>query len=409
MSAADDPITLDEEFLRDPHAVLQRVRNSEQPIRRLVLPHGIPGWLITRYADARELLADPRVSKDSARARELLRSHAAVPADAPAEEGAVMATALQHHMLNADPPAHTRLRKLVNKAFTARTVARLRPRIEEITAELLDQMAAAGSVDLVKSFAFPLPTTVICELLGVPAEDRHRFSAWTTSLVSRSDPDVIRRDSAAMAAYLAELVAGKRQNPTEDLLSELVHVTDQGDRLSEDELLAMAFLLLIAGHETTVNLIGNSVLALLNNPDQLAALRADESLLPNAIEEFLRFDGPVNIATLRFTVEPVHVGGVEIPANEFLLISLLSANRDPARFPDPDRLDVTRAAGGHLAFGHGIHYCVGAPLARLEAEIALGGLLRRFEKLSLDGEPRALRWRDSTLVHGLESLPIRVS
>lgn len=368
------------------------------------MPQGGTGWLVTRYADAKELLADPRLSKDVVRARQAfgIRDVSDEPEGAPVAD-------LTQHMLNADPPVHTRLRKLVNKAFTARTVARLQPRIEEITAELLDEVAAAGSVDLVKSFAFPLPTTVICEMLGVPSEDRYRFSEWTTTLVSRSEPEAVRRDSAAMQLYVKELIAGKRQAPTDDLLSELVHVSDEGDRLSEEELLSTTFLLLVAGHETTVNLIGNSVLALLNNPDQLAALRADESSLPNAIEEFLRFESPINLATFRYTAEPVRVGEVEIPAGEVVMISLLSANRDPDRFSDPDRLDVTRPTGGHVAFGHGIHYCVGAPLARLEAEIALRGLLRRFDKLDFDGEPETLRWRDSTLIRGLESLPVRVS
>lgn len=404
MGETDESIALDGEFLSDPHAFFRKLR-EEAPAHRLAAPRGFfKGWLVTRYAEAKELLTDPRISKDTARARELIFARAEKAGEAGFLDGA-----LTQHMLNADPPAHTRLRKLVNKAFTARTVARLRPRIEEITDELLDELAAAGSVDLVKSFAFPLPTTVICELLGVPGEDRERFSAWSATLLSRAVPEAVQRDSAAMAAYLRELIDEKRRTPTDDLLSELVHVSEEGDRLSEQELVAMAFLLLVAGHETTVNLIGSSVLALLRNPDQLAALRADESLLPNAIEEFLRFDGPVNVATLRFTVEPVRVGEVEIPAGEFVLISLLSANRDPGRFPDPDRLDITRAPGGHIAFGHGIHYCVGAPLARLEAEIALGGLLRRFDSWTLDGEPETLRWRESTLIRGLESLPIRVS
>ena len=297
----------------------------------------------------------------------------------------------------------------MNKAFTARAVARLRPRIYEITDALLDDVAEAGTVDLLDAFAVPLPTTVICELLGVPAEDRHRFRAWLFSLLSGASPEEFRRDAMALTEFLSGLIADKRRTPGEDLLSELVHVSEQGDRLAEGELVPMAFLLLLAGHETTVNLIGNSVLALMENPGQLAALRADPSLLPNAIEEFLRFDGPVDVATLRFTTEPVRVGDTEIPAGEFVMVSLLSANRDAGRFPGPDRLDITRQAGGHLAFGHGIHYCVGAPLARLEAEIALGKLLRRFGTIELDGDPGALRWRASTLFRGLEKLPVRVS
>jgi cytochrome P450 len=401
---ANDPITLGNDFLSDPHTLYRHLR-AEAPVQRLTMPRGADAWLVTRYADAKELLADPRLSKDSSRARELFRARAGDSG----EPAVAQIADLSQHMLNADPPTHTRLRKLVNKAFTVRTVARLRPRIEEITAELLDEVAAAGAVDLIKSFAFPLPTTVICEMLGVPAEDRYRFSAWTATLLSRAEPEAIMRDSAAMQLYVKELIAEKRRAPTDDMLSDLVHVSEEGDRLSEEELFSTTFLLLVAGHETTVNLIGNSVLALLNDPDQLAALRADESLLPNAIEEFLRFESPINLATFRFTAEPVRVGEVEIPAGEIVLISLLSANRDPGRFPDPDRVDITRATGGHLAFGHGIHYCVGAPLARLEAEIALRGLLHRFDKLTLDGEPEALHWRDSTLIHGLESLPIRFS
>ena len=399
MRVLDEPVQLGGDFLQDPHTVLSRLR--DEPVCRATMPRGLKVWLVTRYTDAKALLNDPRLSKDSARARDLFQAHTTATSTS-----SPVAAALSGHMLNADPPSHTRLRKLVNKAFTARTVSRLRPRIEQITEELLDQVAVDGRVDLLASFAFPLPTTVICELLGVPVADRDDFGAWTKTLVSAATPEDLMRDSAAMAAYLTELITEKRRTPTEDLLSDLAHVSDDGDRLSHDELVAMAFLLLVAGHETTVNLIGNSVLALLRNPDQLAALRADPGLVPAAVEEFLRFEGPINIATLRFTTEPVRAGDVEIPAGEFVMISLLAANRDGDRFADPDRLDVTRPTGGHLAFGHGIHYCVGAPLARLEAEIALGALLRRFGTWALDSEPESLRWRESTLVHGLETLPV---
>jgi cytochrome P450 len=310
-------------------------------------------------------------------------------------------------MLNTDPPDHTRLRKLVNRAFTARTVSRLRPRIVEITDGLLEELARAGEADLLEAFAFPLPITVICELLGIPGADRDRFREWSNVLVSAAGPERIGRASAEMAEFLTDLVAAKRAAPTEDLLSGLVHVCYEGERLGMAELVSMAFLLLVAGHETTVNLIGNGMLALLRHPDQLAALRRDPSLLPNAVEEFLRYEGPVNLATLRFTTEPVALDGVEIPAGEFVLVSLLSANRDGTRFADPDTLDVRRPAGGHLAFGHGIHYCVGAPLARLEAEIAIGRLLERFGDIRLAADPATLSWRDSTLMRGLETLPVR--
>jgi cytochrome P450 len=223
----------------------------------------------------------------------------------------------------------------------------------------------------------------------------------------------------AMAQYLARLVEHKRERPGDDIFSALVHASESEspldpasgtsvDRLDQNELVSMAFLLLVAGHETTVNLIGNGVLALLRNPDQLAALRADPSLISGAVEEFLRFEGPVNLATFRFTTEPVTLGEVTIPADELVLVSLISANRDPERFPDPERLDITRPAGGHLAFGHGIHYCLGAPLARLEGEIAINALLARFPDLRLAEEPQQLRWRESTLLRGLHDLPVRL-
>ncbi|MEO3868221.1 cytochrome P450 [Nonomuraea sp. B12E4] len=393
--ATDGPVKLTSAFFQDPHPAYHRLRASG-PVQPVILYRQLRVWLVTGYAEARELLNDPRLGKDSARAVSLFPPGTAGP----------YALSLSAHMLNSDPPDHTRLRKLVNKAFTARTVARLRPRIEQITDELLDDMAAAGKVDLVEAFAFPLPIAVICELLGVPASDREEFRTWTAPFVAAASGEEMREAHEWMLTYLTGLVAAKRTAPGEDLLSQLVHISDEGDRLSQDEVVSMAFLLLVAGHETTVNLITNSVLALIDNPDQLAALRADPALLPDAVEEFLRFDGPINIATLRFTAEPIRVGDVEIPADEFVFVSPLAANRDGERYPDPDKLDFTRSGGGHLAFGHGIHYCVGAPLARLEAEIALGRLLDRFPILELDSP--VLRWRTSTLIRGLHTLPVRL-
>lgn len=395
MRVLEEPVRLGEYFVQRPHEVLARLR-QQGPVLPIVLPRGLPGWVVTGYAEGRALLADPRLSKDSSRMRAIFAQHGR----------GVVDDSLAAHMLNSDPPSHTRLRKLVNKAFTARAVSRLRPRIQEIADELLAGVAEKGRVDLLEEYAFPLPITVICELLGVPAKDRNDFRTWSNTIVGKSTPENLRKHSAALAEYLRELAAQKRARPTEDLYSDLVHTSDEGDVLSEQELLSMGFLLLVAGHETTVNLIGNGIHALLRHPDQLELLRRDRSLLPNAIEEFLRFDGPVNLATLRFTSEPVRVGDVEIPAGEFVMVSLIGGNNDAARFPEPGRLDVTRQANGHLAFGHGIHYCVGAPLARLEGEIAIGSLLDRFDSLELDGEPQGLRWRDSTLIRGLETLPV---
>ena len=322
-------------------------------------------------------------------------------------------------MLNTDPPNHTRLRKLVTKAFTARRVAGLRPRVEAITASLLDAIEArvavlkdAGgedAIDLIEAFAFPLPVTVICELLGVPARDRAQFRQWSNAIVaSEGEPGSFRTAGAAMYHYFTRLVAAKRAQPADDMVSALIEARDSGDSLDERELIAMLFLLLVAGHETTTNLIASGALALLTNPAELARLRCDPSLLPGAVEELLRYTNPLNHATDRFTLEPVEIGGVTIPAREWVLCATSSANRDPHRFGDPDRLDVGRDAGGHVAFGHGIHYCLGAPLARLEGEVAFGALFGRFPGLSLAADPATLRWRPSSLIHGLEALPVRI-
>lgn len=394
-----EPVKLDGDFYQKPWKVVALPR-EQGPVREVVLPDGVPGWLVTSYHDARALLADPRLSKDHHRAVEL------VPPEVPRR----FASPLSAHMLMSDPPDHTRLRKLVTKAFTSRTVETLRPRIEQVTAGLLDAMPTAATVDLLGAYALPLPIAVISDMLGVPEAGRGRFRDWTLSVVTDTTPKVHAKNAGQqMAAFLTGLIEDKRAHPGDDLISQLIQVSDNDDQLSDHELLTMSILLLGAGFETTVNLIGNGVLSLLRHPDQLALLQTDPALLPGAVEEFLRHEGPVNIATLRFTTEPVRVGGVDIPADQFVLISLLAANRDQRRFADPDRLDITRPPSAHLAFGHGIHYCLGAPLARLEAQIAIGALLRRFPSLHLAAEPEHLRWRESTLMHGLHELPVRLS
>ncbi|AUI60602.1 cytochrome P450 [Amycolatopsis sp. BJA-103] len=389
------------DLVQEPHRISSLLR-EEGRVRKVRMPRGLDVWLVTGHAEARAVLSDPRVGKDTGEIRRLFER------DGFESAGDNAVRALNGHMLNSDPPDHTRLRKLVNQAFTSRTVSRLRPRIEQITAELLDGIGDAGRTDLLPAFAVPLPIRVICELLGVHAGDRPSFVKWSNTMVAWSTPEELRAAAARMHAYLVDLIEEKRARPAEDLLSGLIHASDEGDSLSGEELLSMAFLLLVAGFETTVNLIANSVFALLREPDQLAALRADPALLPGAVEEFLRYDGAIHLATIRFTREPLPVGDVVIPEGEFVLVSLIGANRDAERFEDPHRLDVTRQATGHLAFGHGIHHCVGAPLARLEAGIALRGLLERYPLLSLDAEPESLRWRESTLVHGLETLPVRL-
>ncbi|HEU5471098.1 MAG TPA: cytochrome P450 [Actinophytocola sp.] len=395
-----EPIVLDREFIQDPYSLYRKLR-EEAPVRQVVTPNGLRSWLVTRFEDAREALADPRLSRDLRLAPDLFARHSTTGRDA-AEFGQELAA----HMLNSDPPDHTRLRRVVTRAFTMRRVEQLRPRIEQITADLLAGMAGRDEVDLLDAFAFPLPVTVMCELLGVPVEDQGEFRHWTHAMITSGDRDAAMAAIRDSAVYLSALIAGKRDNPADDLLSALVH--DEDETLNDVELISMAFLLLIAGHETTVNLIANGMLALLRHPDQLAALRADPGLVPGAVEEFLRYESPINNTPLRHTIAPVTIGGVEIPKGELVLVALGSANRDTTRFPAADHLDITREPTPHLAFGHGIHYCLGAPLARLEGQIAIARLLEAFPALALATDPANLNWRNSNILHGLESLPVRL-
>ncbi len=391
---------IDEEFLQEPHRHFAELRR-EGPAVQVVSPNGLPVWLVTRYADARVALTDPRFSKDFRSFGELLQRKAG-------EEPPAWLDALQEHMLNMDPPDHTRLRKLVVKVFTARRVAALRPRIEEITEQLLDRMAEESEVDLLDAFAFALPMQVICELLGVPAEDRDDFRRWSQGVLEAGEPERARETTMRLAEYLVALIERRRREPDrDDLLTALLEVREESDRLSEPELISMLFLLLVAGHETTVNLIANCVLALLDHPEQKAALQADPGRVDAVIEETLRYDGPINMATLRHTVEDVELSdGVTIPRDEPVIVGLASANRDGERFDAAETFDADNDAQGHLAFGHGIHFCVGAPLARLEGQIAVRRLLERFPDLALAVPRDALRYRVSGIIRGLETLPV---
>lgn len=313
-------------------------------------------------------------------------------------------------MLNRNPPDHTRLRRLVATAFTRRRIDQLTPRIQQITNELLDAMVTEVQLDLIDSFALPLPITVICELLGVPTSRRAEFHHWTSTVITGvlAGPNKLATAATAMVSYLRELVKAKRAAPTGDLVSALVAARDGEDRLSEDELTSMVFLILVAGHETTVHLIGSGVLALLTHPEQLALLRTQPHRLPDAVEELLRFNGPLQVATFRLTTEPVDIGDVTIPTGEIVLVGLLAANRDPACVALADTLDITRTDNPHLAFGHGLHHCLGAPLARLEARIALGTLLTRFPELRLAVPAEQLTWRPGVLLNGLDALPVNL-
>jgi cytochrome P450 len=394
-------VPLDEDsYYQDPMGFFARLRES-RPVTPVRMPDYGRTWIITRYADARAALTDPRLANK-------VRHWPGGGRSFPNEAAGV------HALLNTDPPEHTRLRPLVQKAFTPRRAGQLRPRTKEIATGLLDEMVARGDVvDLLDGYARPLPITVICELLGIPVADRGWI--WATVTDYGKGGEELQRVPRELAAYFTGLIAAKRAEPGNDLLSALVLAHDNADEdgaeaaLTTVELLSAAYHLVMAGFDTTVNLIASGTLALLTHPGEKTRLRQDPSLLPAAVEELLRFTNPVNHANDRFTIEDVPVGDVVIPAGEWVLPATSSANRDPARFPDPDRLDLDRDTSGHLAFGHGVHYCLGAPLARMEAEVALGALLARFPRISPAVPPAELRWRPVSLMNGLESLPVRLA
>jgi cytochrome P450 len=389
----------------DPFPLFAEVRRRG-PVHHVTLADGHDAWLIVDFDAARAALNDQRLSKDM---------HAALAAsDAVVAEG-LPGPAFARHMLVVDPPNHTRLRRLVAAAFSVRRIEGLRPRIEEMVDELLDAMAAKGPdavVDLVASFAFPLPFTVICELLGVPEPDRARFGAAMTVLLSPTATDEeyqrAKQASDVVVAMLEALVEAKQHDPDDALVSGLITARDGNEQLNQQELLSTIFQLIVAGHDTTASLIGNSVVALLRDPQQLARLREDPSKIANAVEEFIRYDAPVPHSTFRYAVEPIEIGGVTIPAGAQVIINLASANRDEDRYVEPENLDIDRQDVRHLGFGHGIHFCLGAPLARMEGQIALGSLIQRFPELSLAVPSDELRWGhgDGLVLRGLSALPV---
>ena len=371
------------------------------PVVPIPLPGGQVGWLVTGWAQVRQVLTHPHVRKEPG-------LFAAPFADA-LPPG--VAAGLFRHMLNVNPPDHGRLRRLVASAFTRGRVDAMAPRIQELTDALLDRVAGAAAdrpVDLIEALAAPLPVQVIGDLLGVPERDFPRFRAHTRPLVSGvlAGCEAYVTAAVGMLDLLRELVEHRRSTPGDDLFSALVTAREGGDRLSEDELTSAGFLLLAAGHETTVNLIANGANALLTHPDQRTLLQNRPDLLPAAIEELLRHDGPLNVTAPYVTTAPVDVDGMTIPAGDVVLACLTAAGRDPARFAAPQRLDLTRTDGGHVAFGHGIHHCLGAPLARLEGRIALGTLLARFPHLRLAVPSEALVRTPGLLMNGFAALPV---
>jgi cytochrome P450 len=369
---------------------------AAQPVSCLTLPSGRRRWLIARYDEAERALLDPRLLKS------------VFSNDLPPE-----VRPLTKHMLSSDPPAHTRLRALVRKAFSPRLVEQLRPRIQQIADELLDAVAPSGRMDLIDDYAFPLPIMVICELLGVPLTDRAQFRYWSNAIVSgepltTGEPvEAWRRSAVAdFGDYVRALFERKRADPRNDLVSALIQVHEEGDALSEDELLATVFLLIVAGHETTVNLIGNGMLALLSHPHQLRMLIGDPPLVASAVEELLRYTGPLETSTPRYASTEIELNGVTIPQGDQVVVVLASADRDDTRFACADQLDITRVDNRHLAFGKGIHFCLGASLARLEVQIAIATLLRRMPTLHCAVPLEQLQWRPSLLIRGLQSFPV---
>ena len=383
---------IDPAFRADPYPFLKRLREYD-PVNET--PIGL--FRLTRYDDVIRMLKE-------------------VPSGVRMADGSVFgAVPLSggpgQFILQQDPPDHTRLRQLMNQAFTPRAIERLRPRVRTLVDELLDRVAARGEMDVIADLALPVPSTLICELMGVPVTDRDKFTDWTaaaTHLLAAaiSPPDVLERGITAVTAlgdYFTALIAERRKSLTDDLLSGLIRAEEAGDRLSPTELISQSIGLLIAGFETTIGLIGNGVLALIRHPDQIEKLRANPDLIHSAVEECLRFDGPITL-TIRVTREDTRFGDKIIPRDRPVMCMLAGANHDPAHFPDPDRFDITRADNDHLAFGGGVHFCLGAHLARLEAQEAIGGLVRRFRGLELVSDE--LEWGRS-LFHVLGRLPVR--
>jgi cytochrome P450 len=390
-------------FAEDPYQQYAAMRTAE-PVHLTPLEF----WVLFRYDHIARFLKDPTLSVEDANARPTAIDQMIIDAVGDrAQRGS-------HTMLNLDPPDHTRLRKLVTKAFTPRVVENLRPRVQALVDEMLDKAEGRGEMDLIADYAFPLPFAVISEMLGVPPTDGDRLRAWSGLIVRSLEPIVdtnlaiaIADASDHMYDYVGEMIERKRKEPADDLLSALIAAEEQGDVLSDDELQEQVLLLYVAGHETTVNLIGNGTLALLRDREQIDRLRADPALLPNAIEEFLRFDSPVQMSR-RITLQDVEVGGREIEKGSFCGLVLASANRDPAHWgANADDLDVTRAdAHQHLSFGGGAHYCLGASLARVEGQVAIGSLVQRFPNVEQTSDPV---WNGRINLRGLDRLQISLN
>ncbi|AEW98132.1 cytochrome P450-like enzyme [Streptantibioticus cattleyicolor NRRL 8057 = DSM 46488] len=392
---------LDQEFYADPHPTYRAIKaqgNRPTPIvlrtGMAYLPPGLRGWLVTAYQDVEFVLRDPRFRKSIDEAMPLFA------AGTGREGGGDRSSLLYDNMANNDPPKHTRLRKPLNATFTARAVATKRRDMRRVATETLDALAGRDTFDLVQDFAFPFSIAVICDTLGVPREDRGTFHSWVQTITGAADHETLRRDTGLMAQYLRDLIGRKRAGTADDVLTQLA------TSLAEDEAVAQAYALLAAGYETTANLIVTGFLTLERNPEQKRRLWSDPSLVPGAVEEMLRHQSPFNLSLYRYVTEDVEVGGVEIPAGAIVFLSFAAANRDEHRFADPDAFDITTPRREHLAFGGGIHNCIGKHLARLEAEVAFDALVRRCPGLSVVTPADRFVWKASPTFRGLKNLAV---
>lgn len=382
-----------EQFTQNPYPIYEKLREGD-PVHAVRFPDGQNGWMVTRYEDAEKVLKDPRFIKDMSKIY---------------GDSMDMLSVFTQNMLFSDPPDHKRLRGLAQKAFTPKMISSMRGRIQEITDELLTNMEDQDQIDLIDEFAFPLPIIVICEILGVPSADRDKFRLWSNSMIEGTSGELgatVYQHMTEFVQYLGQWFATVREQPGDNLISSLIEAEEEGDRLSERELYGVVTLLIIAGHETTVNLIGNTVLSLLETREQRKLLEQRPELINQAIEESLRFNGPVEFSTSRWAGEDFEFQGREMKKGDLVVVALNSANRDPDKFAEPELFDIQREKSPHLAFGKGIHMCLGAPLARLEGEIAIASLLTRFPQMKLAVETSELKWRPGMIVRGVKELPL---
>lgn len=385
------------EYKANPYAFYEELRR-DLPVYKTLLPNGTEVWVVSRYEDVLAGLKDSRLIKDISKVRG--KSFL---------EMIGIGRMRGKNMLRADPPEHGRLRSLANEAFKPKYVRELRGRVQQIADELIDKVQAKGKMEFISEFAFPLPIRVISEMLGVPEKDQDKFRKWSGDLINSgalsSERPVISPDLLQLVQYVRKVVDDHRKNPRADVVTQLIEAEEKGDRLSDDEVVSTVVLLLVAGHETTVNLIGNGMLALLLNPEQLEKLKRDPALMKPAIEELLRFVNPVQLVN-RYAIEKIQIAGQEIPAGAHLVMAVGAADHDPACATSPEQLDLAREDAKHVAFGQGIHYCLGAPLARLEGEIAFATLLNRLPNMRLAVRPESVQWRPAIELRGLAELPV---